>query len=207
MDPSIKKQAWSTEEDLILMSLQREMGNKWSLIKKRLPGRSENDVKNRYHCITSRIHTRLKAQLRQTGPRSEVYPNLSFSVPFFQSTSSFMVSNYSVPINPPFQGFIQEPLLQPPTPPFPTSDPNSNSILPLSRIEKDPVTFGEVPPNPEIFLGEDMASYPYDMIKKPNQSELFDCQNYDNPDSVILDDCLYTGGTPVYNGDSVLSML
>ena len=33
------------------------MGNRWSLIKQSLPGRSDNDVKNRYHCIHSRIYT------------------------------------------------------------------------------------------------------------------------------------------------------
>jgi hypothetical protein len=50
IDPSLKKgEPWSAEEDAILKKFQKELGNQWTEISKRLPGRSENDVKNRWH--------------------------------------------------------------------------------------------------------------------------------------------------------------
>ena len=187
------------------MNLQREMGNKWSIIKKHLPGTSENDVKNRYHCIRSRIHTRLKTQLRQIDRQSEVCQKRPYSVPVFLSASPFVTTNYSMPVNS-FQGYVPNSKIQQMPASLPASDSSSNSILPLSRIEIEPMTMGSVPQTTDVFLGEDAASYPHDM-NRLNSSELFDCQTYDNPDSVILDDYYYTGNLPVYNSDSVLSML
>jgi hypothetical protein len=49
LDPTLKKSKWSKEEDDILFENQRKVGNKWSEIRKLLPGRSDNSIKNRYH--------------------------------------------------------------------------------------------------------------------------------------------------------------
>ena len=49
LDPSLKKSKWTKEEDNILFENQRKLGNKWSEIRKLLPGRSDNSIKNRYH--------------------------------------------------------------------------------------------------------------------------------------------------------------
>ncbi|XP_065864117.1 transcription factor MYB98-like [Euphorbia lathyris] len=44
--PHIKKDAWSEEEDKVLIQAHKEMGNKWEEFEKILPGRTENSIKN-----------------------------------------------------------------------------------------------------------------------------------------------------------------
>ena len=41
---------WTPEEDATILQQQAVIGNRWSLIASLLPGRSENSVKNRWHC-------------------------------------------------------------------------------------------------------------------------------------------------------------
>ena len=51
LDDSIRKDPWSTQEDLTLLTKQKIIGNKWSEIVKYLPGRTENMVKNRFNTL------------------------------------------------------------------------------------------------------------------------------------------------------------
>lgn len=52
LDPTLNKSPWTEKEDAILLTLQDQLGNKWSEIARSLPGRTHNDVKNRLHSIT-----------------------------------------------------------------------------------------------------------------------------------------------------------
>ena len=47
--PNINKGVWSEKEENILFSTQLKIGNKWSVLAKLLPGRSENDIKNHFY--------------------------------------------------------------------------------------------------------------------------------------------------------------
>lgn len=51
MNPSIVREKWTIEEEKILFDEQKINGNKWSLIAEKLPGRSDNAIKNHFYSL------------------------------------------------------------------------------------------------------------------------------------------------------------
>ncbi|XP_073298532.1 uncharacterized protein [Primulina huaijiensis] len=68
--PDIKKDLWTEEEDRILIEAHAEVGNKWAEITKKLPGRTENSIKNHWNATKRRQFSRRKCRTKWPKPSS-----------------------------------------------------------------------------------------------------------------------------------------
>lgn len=60
LNPVISQSEWTYEEDLVLVQKQAILGNKWSGISKALPGRTENQIKNRWKRLEKYVRMNLQ---------------------------------------------------------------------------------------------------------------------------------------------------
>ncbi|GJN28114.1 hypothetical protein PR202_gb16197 [Eleusine coracana subsp. coracana] len=96
LDPRINKRPFSEEEEERLLAAHRAHGNKWALIARHFPGRTDNAVKNHWHVVMARRSRERSRLLARAAQHSSSSPFVSGGSPAASSSFCFGFSKTSI---------------------------------------------------------------------------------------------------------------
>ncbi|XP_075085548.1 transcription factor MYB10-like isoform X1 [Nicotiana tabacum] len=85
--PGLKKGNYSNEEEELIIKLHNELGNRWSAIAAKLPGRSDNDIKNQWHA-----HLKKRANIISSTSTEQFTESSQFVKSQNEHSSNYKVS-------------------------------------------------------------------------------------------------------------------
>ncbi|GJU37160.1 transcription factor MYB4-like protein [Tanacetum coccineum] len=98
--PTVKRGNFSKEEEDLIDNYHKQMGNKWSAIAAKLPGRSDNEIKNHWHThLKKRAHKHVLDVFKKEEQTSLVEQIMQFNSQPTSGVSTFsnnVLSNESI---------------------------------------------------------------------------------------------------------------
>ncbi|OIT32466.1 PREDICTED: transcription factor MYB35-like [Nicotiana attenuata] len=108
LDPRINRRAFTEEEEERLMAAHRLYGNKWAMIARLFPGRTDNAVKNHWHVIMARKYREQSSAYRRRKMGQFVYRRTTVEE---DSNSSLFVSSSKEVAEVAMNGETQTPII------------------------------------------------------------------------------------------------